>query len=162
MDGKIVNTVWFDSQCAALLLKALCEELREVLLVHEGVITARGRVLALLLCGQCWGCLKKERMPDLSLANHLFLGDVPTKLRDLTMVEEAMITHCRAKLWIIQLQEQVGAPAQNAQHGMCGHVIVYPQEPDKVVNLLPPSIEDVVNLICIIFVGSSQPLKEWL
>jgi len=25
---------------------------------------------------------------------------------------------------------------------MCGHVIIYPQKPDALLNVLPPSIED--------------------
>ena len=105
VDGAIVDSCWFDSQCVAPLLETPWEELHDVLVMHEGVVTADGHVSALLLCGQCWGSLKKERMPDLSLANHLFLGIVPAELQDLTVVEEAMIARCRAKSWIIQLQE---------------------------------------------------------
>lgn len=65
--------------------------------------------------------------PDLSLANHMFLGDVPFELRELTAIEEVMIACCHAQSWIIQLQE-AGGVAPNVQRGVCGHIIVYPQE----------------------------------
>ncbi|KAI9458720.1 hypothetical protein HD554DRAFT_2207051 [Boletus coccyginus] len=51
-----------------------------------------------------------------------------------------MISRCWAKSWIIQLQ-----------CGMHGHVIVFPQDPESVVDLLPPSIVHVINPICVIF-----------
>ncbi|KAF8416364.1 hypothetical protein L210DRAFT_3429491 [Boletus edulis BED1] len=75
-----------------------------------------------------------------------------------------MIARCRAKLWIIHLQETDSAVGRvpNAQRGMRGHIIVYPQEPERAINILPPSIEDIVTPICVIFVGSSMPTKEWL
>ncbi|KAF8123173.1 hypothetical protein EV363DRAFT_1404104 [Boletus edulis] len=75
-----------------------------------------------------------------------------------------MIARCRAKSWIIHLQETDSAIGRvpNAQRGMRGHIIVYPQEPERAINILPPSIEDIVTPICVIFVGSSMPTKEWL
>ncbi|KAF8439962.1 hypothetical protein L210DRAFT_3364789, partial [Boletus edulis BED1] len=75
-----------------------------------------------------------------------------------------MIARCRAKSWIVHLQETDSAVGRvpNAQRGMRGHIIVYPQEPERAMNILPPSIEDVVTPICVIFVGSSMPTKEWL
>lgn len=118
--------------------------------------------MALCFCGLCWESLRKGRTPDLSLANHMFLGDVPAVLCGLTVVKEAMIAHCRAKSWIIQLQEVVETLVPNAQCGMHGHIIVFPQEAERVVDLLPPHIENVVMAICVIFVGSFLPSNEWL
>ena len=33
-------------------------------------------------------------VPDLALSNHLFLGDVPSELKDPTVVKESMIVLC--------------------------------------------------------------------
>ena len=49
--------------------------------------------------------LRSGKVPTLSLANHNFLGAIPDELKDLTVVEEAMIARCQAKCWIIQLKE---------------------------------------------------------
>jgi hypothetical protein len=51
----------------------------------------------LSLCKTCQSYLKKKKMPPLSLANRIFLGAVPSELKDLTVIEEAMIARCRSK-----------------------------------------------------------------
>ncbi|KAH7917508.1 hypothetical protein BV22DRAFT_1108556 [Leucogyrophana mollusca] len=74
-----------------------------------------------------------------------------------------MIARCRAKSWIIQLREETNnAMLPNVQRGMKGHIIVYPQQPSDLAKMLPPSLEDVVTPICVLFVGSSPPTAEWL
>ena len=35
-----------------------------------------------------------------------YIGSVPSELLNLTPIEEAMISRCRAKCWIIQLKEE--------------------------------------------------------
>ena len=162
VDGEIVHARWIDPQCVGPVFDTPHEVLRDVLVAREGVVMSDRRAAALRFCGLCWRCLRKGSTPDLSLANHLFLGDVPVELRGLTVVEEAMISRCRAKSWIIQLREVEGSSVPNAQRGMRGHIIVFPQDPERVVNLLPPPIEDIITPICVIFVGSSPPSKEWL
>ncbi|KAJ7667189.1 hypothetical protein B0H17DRAFT_834371, partial [Mycena rosella] len=72
-----------------------------------------------------------------------------------------MIARCRAKCWIIQLEEDDHS-TPITQRGVRGHVIVYPQRPSDIAKVLPPSIEEVVTPICVIFVGSNPPTKEWL
>ena len=162
VDGVIIDDRWIDSECIGPTLDTPFRDVDDVLLAQKGLVVSDGRASGLLLCGQCARCLRKGRTPDLALANHLFLGEVPPELQGLTVVEEAMIARCRAKSWIIQLQELAGNPAPNAQRGFRGHIIVYPQEPERVIDLLPSSILDVVTPICVIFVGSSPPSKDWL
>ncbi|KAI9067801.1 hypothetical protein FKP32DRAFT_1609249 [Trametes sanguinea] len=45
---------------------------------------------------------------------------------------------------------------------MKGHIIVHPQRPEKLLDVLPLPVEDIITPICIIFVGSKPPSKEWL
>ncbi|KAH7906703.1 hypothetical protein BJ138DRAFT_1137883 [Hygrophoropsis aurantiaca] len=74
-----------------------------------------------------------------------------------------MIAKCRAKSWIIHLKEEGGEEiAPNSQRGMKGHVIVYPQQPSAIADILPPSLQDVTTPICVLFVGSRPPTTEWL
>lgn len=113
------------------------------------------------LCNECYGCLCGGKVPPLSLANHLLLGDVPDVLSNLSIIEEAMISLCRAKSWIIRLKE---GPSMlpNTQRGLKGHIIVFPQRPSAAAKILPPSLEDLQSPICVIFVGSAPPTQEWL
>ncbi|THU75801.1 hypothetical protein K435DRAFT_706396, partial [Dendrothele bispora CBS 962.96] len=114
------------------------------------------------LCPECYRFLTRGKVPPLSLANHMFLGDVPPELRDLTVVEEAMIARCRTKCWIIQLKEEERASDPITQRGVKGHIIIYPQQPSAVAKLLPPSIEEISSPICVLFIGSQPPSSEWL
>ncbi|KAJ7020464.1 hypothetical protein C8F04DRAFT_879897, partial [Mycena alexandri] len=74
-----------------------------------------------------------------------------------------MIALCRAKCWIVQLREddaETSIPI--SQRGVKGHIIVYPQRPSSIAQSLPPSLEDIITPVCVIFVGSKPPTEEWL
>ncbi|KAF8236101.1 hypothetical protein L208DRAFT_1253148 [Tricholoma matsutake] len=44
------------------------------------------------LCNSCLSMLQRQKTPALALANHSFLGPMPPELKDLTSIEESMIT----------------------------------------------------------------------
>ncbi|KAF9506622.1 hypothetical protein BS47DRAFT_1305075 [Hydnum rufescens UP504] len=85
-----------------------------------------------------------------------------------------MISRHHAKCFIIHLKEDKdvadkagnGIPSgpclATTQQGMKGHVIVFPQEPEKLTRSLPPPMEEVITPMCVIFVGSAPPTKEWM
>lgn len=99
----------------------------DVLVHPNGVRTNEDGEISLVLCKTCKSSLKSKKVPSLSLANHMVLGDIPEQLQDLTIVEEAMIAKCRATCWVIQLKEENAgySAAPNTQRGLRGHVIVY-------------------------------------
>ena len=137
--------------------------LQDVLLEPAGVTVDENGKLQLLLCGQCHSALKREKIPPLSLANGTFLGPIPDELKDLTIIEEAMIARCRAKCWIVQLKEEnptIVAP--DSQRGFKGHIIIYPQRPSEIAKMLPPNLTEIITPICVLFVGSTPPSAEWL
>ncbi|KAI0038796.1 hypothetical protein FA95DRAFT_1585420 [Auriscalpium vulgare] len=74
-----------------------------------------------------------------------------------------MIARCRSKCWVVQLREdnqELSLP--NAQRGMKGHIIVYPQRPGELATMLPPPVDELITPICVLFVGSTPPTQEWL
>ncbi|KAF9025696.1 hypothetical protein BDP27DRAFT_1169195, partial [Rhodocollybia butyracea] len=73
-----------------------------------------------------------------------------------------MISLCRAKSWIIRMKEDSASNLPNCQRGLKGHIIVFPQRPSAIAKLLPPSLEELQAPICVIFVGSQPPTKEWM
>ena len=137
--------------------------LKDVLLDPAGVtVDERGNLL-LLLCPECHSALKKGKVPALSLANSTYLGAVLEELKDLTVIEEAMIARCRAKCWIVQLKEEnPSIMMPDSQQGVKGHIIIYPQRPSEVATLLPPNLSDIITPVCVLFVGSTPPTAEWL
>ena len=113
-------------------------------------------------CKDCYSHIRKSKTPPLSLANNLLLGDVPPELQALTVVEESMIARCRAKICIIQLKAQENSVLPNAQRALHGHIIIYPQKPDNLLHVLPPTINEACIPICVVFVGSRPPSQQWL
>ncbi|THU91934.1 hypothetical protein K435DRAFT_820621 [Dendrothele bispora CBS 962.96] len=88
-----------------------------------------------------------------------------------------MIARCRSKAWVVKLHDNGSGPAFDAnnmtginennssavlQRGVKGHIIIYPQNPTSVLDLLPPPVEDLCTGICVIFVGSRPPSQDWL
>ncbi|THV00421.1 hypothetical protein K435DRAFT_657292, partial [Dendrothele bispora CBS 962.96] len=84
-----------------------------------------------------------------------------------------MIARCRSKAWIIRLHEGSAETTADphdtsavrggdSQRGVKGHIIIYPQKPTSVLDLLPPPLDDVCSAACVIFVGSSPPSKDWM
>ena len=109
-------------------------------------VEIRGDNITLDLCVSCSRCLTKGSVPKHALVNRVYLGAVPNVLGGLTMIEECMIARARAKSWIVKLQEEDTESASPAvQCGLKGHTIIYPQQPDKLVNVLPPPVEDTCD-----------------
>lgn len=137
--------------------------LENVLLSPDGMKSNHDGAYRLELCMLCLHSLQRNTIPKHALANRLYVGPVPDELSDLTMVEECMIAHARAKSWIVKLQEtETDSTSPTAQCGLKGHTIIYPQQPDKLTTVLPPAVDESLTFICIIFVGNSMLTKEWL
>ncbi len=158
-----VDSVWLNSGTVPPPFIAPLLFAPDVIVDTAGVSTDEDGNHVLILCNGCRAAIRSKKVPPSALANHMMLGAVPDELKDLTVVEEAMIAKCRAKCWVIQLKEENReTSAANSQRGLKGHIIVYPQRPSTIATILPPSLDEISTPICVIFVGSSPPTAEWL
>lgn len=139
---------------------SMADRVRSLALDPQGVV-CDGNDVILQACTHCRNAIVKRRTPHLALANGLLVGSVPPELQDLTLVEEMLIARARAKGCIIQLK-QGGSNSTNDQKGMRGNIIIFPQRPEKLADILPPTLCDIQSMVCIIFVGSFQPSLEWI
>ncbi|KAK0435106.1 uncharacterized protein EV420DRAFT_1623663 [Desarmillaria tabescens] len=75
-----------------------------------------------------------------------------------------MVALCRTKCMVVQLKDDSDTQSKKhlRQRGTVGHMIVYPQCPGAIAEMLPPSLEDITSPVCVIFVGAHLPSKEWL
>ncbi|KAJ3817600.1 hypothetical protein F5880DRAFT_1437973, partial [Lentinula raphanica] len=74
-----------------------------------------------------------------------------------------MIARCRSKCWIIQLKEDSdNQPGVTTQRGFKGNIIIYPQQVSDIASVLPPDLNELAAPICVVFVGSHPPSREWL
>ena len=162
-ENTVVDATWLDRETVGPAFHSPIANRPDIILDPKGVSSDDGGNVILTLCKTCHSSIQSKKTPPLSLANHMALGDTPDELKDLTVVEEAMIAKCRAKCWVIQLKEEnSGLLVPNSQRGVKGHIIVYPQRPSAIATVLPPPLQEVSTPICVIFVGSSPPSKEWL
>ena len=123
---------------------------------------AEGEV-SLQLCTRCDSSLSRGKLPRLAVANLNMLGPVPPEMSNMTMVEEMLIARCRAKSCIVKLQDnRTNVSLPSSQRGIKGNIIVYPQRVGALANMLPPPVDDVVHVICVLFVGQALPSKTWL
>ncbi|PBK86775.1 hypothetical protein ARMGADRAFT_1047806 [Armillaria gallica] len=54
---------------------------------------------------------------------------------------------------IVQLKEEGGIEKDHMQRGIKGHVIVYPQRPSEIARSLPPTVEEIMSPLCVLFVA---------
>ena len=134
-----------------------------VLVDPTGVHRGEDGSLSLSLCPPCKSALSRQKLPRFALANLNVIGDVPPELKGLTLVEEMLVARCRAKMCVVKLQDhRDDIELPTVQRGIKGHIIVFPQHPETISNIMPPTTGDVVTPICILFCGSTPPTSKWL
>jgi hypothetical protein len=106
-NDQIIEETWINKHTLPPILPMPLPDNPNILLDPKGISVDNHAKITLTLCKTCHSSIQSKKTPPLSLANHMFLGDVPDELKDLTVVEEAMIAKCRAKCWVIQLKELV-------------------------------------------------------
>lgn len=138
--------------------------LQEYILCPEGVIECESNDPRLRICKKCLHALQSsKKIPQFALANDLLIGDIPKCLEELNLVEESCVGLRKGKCCIIHLNGDSNVlKSPISQRGLRGHVIIYPKKLGCMANVLPPPMDDVVTPICVVFVGSSPPTKEWL
>ncbi|KAH6888882.1 hypothetical protein BKA70DRAFT_1045289, partial [Coprinopsis sp. MPI-PUGE-AT-0042] len=67
-----------------------------------GPITVPGLTM---VCSICDAALSKGNLPVLSLANGLWLGEIPDALKDLTLAERAMIARVRRNRSVVRVSQ---------------------------------------------------------
>ncbi|KAF8317808.1 hypothetical protein F5887DRAFT_906295 [Amanita rubescens] len=74
-----------------------------------------------------------------------------------------MIALCRARCIMVQLKTMHGGGnSGNAQCAYRGHTIFHQQDIGQLATILPPSIEDILAPICVLFIGSHKPSLDWI
>jgi hypothetical protein len=161
-----VGVCYIDPDCVAPDFPSFDGIDSNVMLEPAGVLGANDdEQTCVQLCKRCSRSLARNKLPQFALANRMFLGNCPPELKDLTFIEESIISLCRAKLYLIQMRTDEGNDdimPSNMQRGLRGHVIIFPQSPQTVAKKLPPEIDDIVTPVCVLFIGSKPPTREWL
>ena len=108
------------------------------------------------LCQKCYGALSKERIPKFSVANDMWLGEVPAELQDLTIPEEKLVSLYRHNSCVIKLHSPFHS-ATTSQAALKGNCITFLQNIPNIVTSLPLALDDLCDTINVIFVGARPP-----
>ena len=119
----------------------------------------------------CQCCLRDSRagkIPKFSAKNQLtpgFCQDYPTQLKGLTAVEECAIALSRPFGLIMKLRPMSAGTALS-YHALRGHMIVMPQDPGKLLEILPSSELRFEEHIKVVWTHRDRPtmedLRPWL
>ena len=90
-------------------------------------------------------------MPTLALANGLWIGEIPDELQDLTYAEQLLIARVRHNRCIVKVS--------SGMYKMCANAISFSNPMPKVYNVLPPSIEEMDEVLAFIYTGPCKPTK---
>lgn len=143
---------------------------REMLLVAEK-IEGSGEEAEGFCCKMCHDSLEANRVPRLSLANGMWIGAVPTELKDLTIPEQMLIALHFPRCFIFKLFAKEGGKAHQdpdkLQQGMRGNVTSFElntQDIAKMINgrLFPRETSLLPSVLSVAFVGHGKLPKRWL
>ena len=104
------------------------------------------------ICEGCRRSIRKGVVPRLALANGLWLGNVPKELSELRFVEKLLIARIRHNCCFVRVASGLKK--------MTSHVIAFQSPTHRVYNELPPPIEELDEVLAILFTGPCKPTEE--
>ena len=104
------------------------------------------------ICLNCVQSLEKGKVPKHALANGLWLGVVPDELKGLTFAEKMMIARVRHNRAVVRVS--------SGRAKMVANVIMFSNPTLAVYRMLPPSRDEMKEVLACIFTGSAQPTEE--
>ncbi|KAF7972078.1 hypothetical protein HWV62_19157 [Athelia sp. TMB] len=104
------------------------------------------------ICNTCYGFLDKNRLPMNSLANGLWLGQVPNALKGLSYAETVLIAKVRHNKCVVKVQA--------GKWKMHANAITFANPTLSIYNTLPPPISDIEEVLAFIYIGHLQPEEK--
>ncbi|CAF1325294.1 unnamed protein product [Adineta steineri] len=126
------------------------------IILYVNGIYQENNVNMCILCQKCSNGLSKQQIPKFSVANNMWLGDIPVELQGLTIPEEKLISLHRHNSCIIKLQSPFHSMA-TAQGALKGNCITFLQNTPNIVNSLSLKMADLCDTLKVIFVGARPP-----
>ena len=105
------------------------------------------------ICNNCRQCLRNGKAPPYALARGLWLGAVPDVLSSLTYIERLLVARVRINSCFIRV-------ASSGLRKMSSHVIAFESPVPKIYRTLPPPVEDLDEVLAILFTGPCEPTEK--
>ena len=114
----------------------------------------RGPILAPGCSGVCSVCIESldnNKIPIMALANNLWISKIPDNLKDLMYAEQLLIARVRHNRCIVKVSSGMFKMRANA--------ISFSNPMLKIYNVLPPPIEELDDVLEVIYMGLCKPTK---
>lgn len=144
-------------------------KLTDGMLLVEDKLMETPEITAGMFCDECFRKVQSKKTPPLSLANNMWIGDVPEEIRCLTVPEQMLIALHYPRCFVFKLfpkNRGVGDP-ESLQRGMVGNVTTYAQNANDVAKMVegklmprPPKL--LASVIAVSFIGLGKLPKKWL
>jgi hypothetical protein len=141
------------------------------LLEPAGVFSEGGKMWV-NVCGGCCGSLSKatpDLPPPLSLANDMWIGNIPTELDSLTFPEQLLLAHLYPRVYVFKLYPKKGfaSDLKGLQQGMRGTVSTFALDLAGITSmiegkLMPRPTFILAALISVTFIGLGHLPKNWI
>ncbi|KAJ7143088.1 hypothetical protein C8R43DRAFT_860725, partial [Mycena crocata] len=115
----------------------------------DGPVLAEG---CTSICVDCETFVSNGIIPRTALVRHNWIGNVPVQLQDLTYAEGIMIARVRHNRCVIRVN--------SGRVRMSANAIMFSQPVLSVLNHLPPSREEMNEILAFVFMGSAAPTQE--
>ena len=104
------------------------------------------------ICDTCRYTLNKGKRPLNSLANGLWIGEIPVQLQNLTFAERILVARVRHNRCLVRVS--------SGRAKMIANAIMFSNPTLKVYQKLPPSREELDDVLAFIFTGIAQPTED--
>lgn len=105
------------------------------------------------VCDMCAESLSQGVAPKNSLANGLWLGEVPHELKSLYWTEQLLIARVMHNYCIIRVRS-------SGMHRMRANAICHALPMPKIYSVLPPPREDMDDVLAFMYIGPTAPTPE--
>lgn len=122
------------------------------------------------MCFDCLRALERRTLPKFSLANNLWIGDVPSVLSALTIPEQLLIARHYPRCYVFKLfprDYDAHIPPDQLFTAMAGNASLFEMNTQEVVEMvigqrMPSAVVTLASVIAITFVGSARLPINWL
>jgi hypothetical protein len=104
------------------------------------------------ICKKCHSSIIKGKRLLYSLANGLWIGNVPYQLQNLSYAEQLLIARVRHNRYIIRVS--------SGMHKMRANAITFANPTPKIYNILPPPIDELDEVLAFIYTGPCKLTKS--
>ncbi len=104
------------------------------------------------ICIDCRKSIHKGETPKYALCNGFWLGEVPDVLKGLSFAEQLIISRVQHFNCFVRVGSGLAK--------MIAHAVAFQSPTPKVYDFLPPPVEDLDDMLAIMFTGPREPVKS--